>query len=159
MVHYYIPLATGNIAAMIHPKSNSVPNPDEAALSGFSAQSQMGLPEVLQMCCLSRRSGQITFRSGESYGFIYIQHGRVLHALCGTVQGEEAIYTMLTWPGGGFSLDEDILPHKKTVASTWEQLLFEGARRADRGATAPKSASPTITAAEPLSVRIHESQP
>jgi pSer/pThr/pTyr-binding forkhead associated (FHA) protein len=100
------------------------------------------------MCCLSRRSGQITFRSGESYGFIYIQHGRVLHALCGTTEGEEAIYAMLLWPGGGFSLDEDILPHKKTVTLTWEQLLFEGARRADRGATAPKSAAPTITAAE-----------
>jgi hypothetical protein len=119
----------------------------------------MGLPEVLQMCCLSHRSGQITFRSGESYGYIYIQHGRVLHALCGTVQGEEAIYTMLMWPGGGFSLDEDILPHKKTVDLTWEQLLFEGARRADVGMTGPKTTGATITTAEPLSVRIHDSQP
>jgi pSer/pThr/pTyr-binding forkhead associated (FHA) protein len=66
---------------------------------------------------------------------------------------------MLTWPGGGFSLDEDILPHKKTVGLTWEQLLFEGARRADHGLNMPRSASPTITTAEPLSVRIHESQP
>src|SRR5471032_2584555 len=144
---------------MSHPKSNSAPSPDDAQLSGFTSQSQMGLPEVLQMCCLSRRSGQITFRSGESYGFIYIQQGRVLHALCGTTEGEEAIYSMLLWPGGGFSLNEGILPHKKTVALTWEQLLFEGARRADRGETAPKSSSPTITASEPLSVRIHESQP
>ena len=159
MVHYYISLATANIAPMSQPNSNSNSNPEQSATSGFSAQSQMGLPEVLQMCCLSRRSGQITFRSGESYGFIYIQHGRVLHALCGTTEGEEAIYSMLLWPGGGFSLDEDILPHKKTVSLTWEQLLFEGARRADRGETAPKSSSPTITASEPLSVRIHESQP
>ncbi len=119
----------------------------------------MGLPEVLQMCCLSRRSGQITFRSGESYGFIYIQHGRVLHALCGTTEGEEAIYAMLLWPGGGFSLDEDILPHKKTVTLTWEQLLFEGARRADRGMTGPKSSAATITTAEPLTIRIQDSQP
>jgi len=125
---------------MSHPNSNPAPTPDKSGASGFSAQSQMGLPEVLQMCCLSRRSGQITFRSGESYGYIYIQHGRVLHALCGTTEGEEAIYSMLLWPGGGFSLDEDILPHKKTVSLTWEQLLFEGARRADRCATAPKSA-------------------
>jgi hypothetical protein len=66
---------------------------------------------------------------------------------------------MLTWPGGGFSLDEDILPHKKTVNLTWEQLLFEGARRADHGLNAPRSSAPTITTAEPLSVRIHESQP
>ena len=159
MVHYYIAVATGIIVAMSHPNSNTAPNSDQSGTTGFSAQSQMGLPEVLQMCCLSRRSGQITFRSGESYGFIYIQQGRVLHALCGATEGEEAIYSMLTWPGGGFSLDEDILPHKKTVSLTWEQLLFEGARRADRGLTQPKSASPTITTAEPLSVRIHESQP
>src|SRR6202453_2914881 len=159
MVHYYLPLATAIIAPMSHPNSNPTPNPDQSGTSGFSAQSQMGLPEVLQMCCLSRRSGQITFRSGESYGFIYIQQGRVLHALCGTTEGEEAIYSMLIWPGGGFSLDEDILPHKKTVTLTWEQLLFEGARRADRGVTGPKPSSATITTAEPLTMRTHESQP
>jgi pSer/pThr/pTyr-binding forkhead associated (FHA) protein len=159
MVHYYLPLATANIDAMSHPNSNPTPSPDSSAASGFSAQSQMGLPEVLQMCCLSRRSGQITFRSGESYGFIYIQHGRVLHALCGTIQGEEAIYTMLTWPGGGFSLDEDILPHKKTVTLSWEQLLFEGARRADAGMTRPKPSVATVTTAEPLTTRIQENQP
>ncbi|HEV3271952.1 MAG TPA: DUF4388 domain-containing protein [Candidatus Methylacidiphilales bacterium] len=160
MVHYYLSLATANIDAMSQQNSNPAPNtPDSSGASGFSAQSQMGLPEVLQMCCLSRRSGQITFRSGESHGYIYIQHGRVLHALCGTVQGEEAIYTMLTWPGGGFSLDEDILPHKKTVTLTWEQLLFEGARRADVGMTGPKSSTATITTAEPLTVRIQDSQP
>ena len=143
---------------MSHPKSNSVPSPDDAQLSGFTSQSQMGLPEVLQMCCLSRRSGQITFRSGESYGFIYIQQGRVLHALCGTTEGEEAIYAMLLWPGGGFSLDEDILPHKKTVTLTWEQLLFEGARRADSGMMRPTNTK-SITTAEPLTMRIQDSQP
>jgi pSer/pThr/pTyr-binding forkhead associated (FHA) protein len=145
---------------MSQPNSTPGPTPESTGTSGFSAQAQMGLPEVLQMCCLSRRSGQITFRSGESYGFIYIQHGRVLHALCGTTEGEEAIYAMLTWPGGGFSLDEDILPHKKTITSTWEQLLFEGARRADLGTNRPtKSLGPTITTAEPLTIRMYDSQP
>jgi len=83
-----------------------------------------------------------------------------LHALCGTIEGEEAIYTMLTWPGGGFSLDEDILPHKKTVTATWEQLLFEGARRADTGTVRlTKAAGPTITTAEPMTIRMYDSQP
>jgi pSer/pThr/pTyr-binding forkhead associated (FHA) protein len=145
---------------MSQPISNFGPTPEPAGNSGFNAQAQMGLPEVLQMCCLSRRSGQITFRSGESYGYIYIQHGRVLHALCGNVEGEEAIYTMLLWPGGGFSLDDGILPHKKTVTSTWEQLLFEGARRADLGTIRPtKLGGPTITTAEPLTIRMYDSQP
>jgi pSer/pThr/pTyr-binding forkhead associated (FHA) protein len=83
-----------------------------------------------------------------------------LHALCGNVTGEEAIYTMLTWPGGGFSLDEGILPHKKTVSATWEQLLFEGARRADSGTASNTIAlGPTITTAEPLTIRMYDSQP
>jgi hypothetical protein len=121
----------------------------------------MGLAEVLQMCCLSRRSGQITFRTGESYGFVYIQQGRVLHALCGTVEGEEAVYRMLTWPGGGFSLDEDILPHKKTISLTWEQLLFEGARRADgAGEGSSFIQNVPVTTSEPVtSSRAHDSQP
>ena len=147
MVHYYLSLATAIIDPMSHPNSNQAPNPDPSATSGFSAQSEMGLPEVLQMCCLSRRSGQITFRSGESYGFIYIQQGRVLHALCGVTEVEEAVYSMLTWPGGGFSLNEGILPHKKTVTLTWEQLLFEGARRADVGTLGPTPSKATITTA------------
>lgn len=126
---------------------------------GFNAQSQMGLAEVLQMCCLSRRSGQITFRSGESSGFVYIQHGRVLHALCGSVEGEEAVYRMLTWPGGGFTLNEDILPHKKTITLTWEQLLFEGARRADQGGSSLALATPVVTIEPTATNRSNESQP
>lgn len=141
---------------MSQQNTNPAPSSDP---SSFSGQAQMGLPEVLQMCCLSRRSGQITFRSGDSYGYIYIQQGRVLHALCGTAEGEEAIYAMIPWPGGGFTLDEDILPHKKTVTLTWEQLLFEGARRADVGMLKPKSNVATITTAEPLTIRIQDSQP
>jgi hypothetical protein len=118
----------------------------------------MGLPEILQTCCLSRRSGQITFRSGESYGFVYIQQGRVLHALCGTKEGEEAVYQMFSWDAGNFSLDQDILPHKKTITSTWEQLLFEGARRADATTLTPAN-SATITTLEPLALRTPDSQP
>ena len=145
---------------MSHSNSNPSADSDSTPSSGFSAQSQMGLAEVLQMCCLSRRSGQITFRSGESYGYVYIQHGRVLHALCGVIEGEEAVYRMLTWPGGGFSLDEDILPHKKTVNFTWEQLLFEGARRADQG-TGGLNVMPStpVTTSEPATNRSQESQP
>ncbi len=143
---------------MSYPNSNPSPSSDPTISQGFSTQSEMGLAEVLQMCCLSRRSGQIIFRSGESYGYVFIQQGRVLHAMCGTIEGEEAVYTMLTWPGGGFTLNEDILPHKKTITLTWEQLLFEGARRADQGGSITQSG--TVTTSEPVvSTRAHESQP
>src|SRR5580658_563332 len=136
---------------MSQQSNNPAPNPENIPSTSFNSQSQMGLAEVLQMCCLSRRSGQITFRSGESYGYVYIQHGRVLHAMCGVVEGEEAVYLMLSWPNGGFSLNEDILPHKRTINLTWEQLLFEGARRADIGpSNSIVTPSTPVTTAEPV---------
>jgi pSer/pThr/pTyr-binding forkhead associated (FHA) protein len=143
---------------MSQQSNNPAQDPEDVPSSGFNPQSQMGLAEVLQMCCLGRRSGQITFRSGASYGYVYVQHGRILHAMCGVVEGEEAVYLMLSWPAGGFSLDEDILPHKRTINLMWEQLLIEGARRADvRPRTAP--ANP-VTTVEPLtSSRIKDSEP
>jgi pSer/pThr/pTyr-binding forkhead associated (FHA) protein len=145
---------------MSYQNINPAPDSGLPASSGLSSKSQMGLAEVLQMCCLSRRSGQITFRSGESYGFVYIQHGRVLHAMCGVNEGEEAVYLMLSWPGGGFSLDEDILPHKRTVNLSWEQLLLEGARRADLGGGPKQPMGAPVTTPEPMtSTRSKDSQP
>jgi len=159
MVHYSNSVATANITAMSYPKSSPSPDGEDAVSVNFPTQSQMGLAEVLQMFCLSNRSGQITFRSGESYGFIYLQHGRVLHSMCGVIEGEEAIYRMLNWPAGGFSLDQDILPHKKTVTLTWEQLLFEGARRADGALTDSGSVMAVVTTIPVKSTRAKESQP
>lgn len=146
---------------MSQQSNNPVPDPENTPSAGFNPQSQMGLAEILQMCCLSRRSGQITFRSGQSYGYVYIQHGRVLHAMCGVVEGEEAVYLMLSWPGGGFSLNEDILPHKRTIDFTWEQLLFEGARRTDIGLSGDlvTPSTPVITPEPVTSSRVKDSEP
>ena len=145
---------------MSYQNSNPAPDSGVPTSPGLSSQSQMGLAEVIQMCCLSRRSGQITFRSGESYGFVYIQHGGVLHAMCGVNEGEEAVYLMLSWPGGSFLLDEDILPHKRTVNLSWEQLLLEGARRADLGGGTKQPMGAPVTTPEPLtSTRTKDSQP
>jgi pSer/pThr/pTyr-binding forkhead associated (FHA) protein len=128
-------------------------NPDSASYNSdpgaTGSQGQMELAAILQMCCLSRHSGQITFHSGQSYGYVFLQQGKVLHAVCGVVEGEEAVYLMLTWPAGGFTLDEDVLPHKRTIELTWEQLIFEGARRADIGMTSWSDPSIPVTTAEP----------
>jgi pSer/pThr/pTyr-binding forkhead associated (FHA) protein len=124
----------------------------------FTSQPETALAEILQTSCPARKSGQILFRSGPSYGYVFLQQGQVLHAMCGTVEGEEAVYGMLSWPNGHFTLDEDILPHKRTINITWEQLLFEGARRADVGSVSPLLTP--VTTANPLtSTRAKDSLP
>jgi pSer/pThr/pTyr-binding forkhead associated (FHA) protein len=141
--------------------SDPLPEGNGLASVGFNSQGPMGLAEILQMCCSGHRSGQITFRAGELSGYVYLQHGRVLHAVCAGVEGEDAVYRMLGWPEGTFALDEGILPHRKTVKLTWEQLLFEGARRADSISQTASSApvSATVTAEPVTSSRTGDSMP
>ncbi len=126
---------------------------------GLPSPIDTGLAEILQSICTARRSGQLTFRSGPSFGYLFLQQGQVLHAMCGTVEGEEAVYLMLSWPPGSFALNDDILPHKRTIFSTWEQLLFEGARRADVSAVAARQMGPVTTANPLTQTRTKDNQP
>src|SRR5579871_2444019 len=103
----------------------------------FPDHSSSGLAEILQAACSEHRSGQITFRSYGSFGYVFLHQGQVLHAVCGAAEGDEAVYQMLAWPPGHYVLNEEILPQQRTITATWEQLHFEGARRADVGAIAP----------------------
>ena len=47
-----------------------------AAPNGLPLQGNAGLAEILQSISGSRRSGQLTFRSGASYGYVFLQQGR-----------------------------------------------------------------------------------
>ena len=126
---------------------------------GFPYPSGASLAEILQAACAAHRTGQITFHSDGSFGYVFLQQGQVLHAVCGTTEGEEAIYQMLVWPPGPSSLSEDILPHHRTITSTWEQLLLEGANRADAGGVTPRNVEPIVTASPTTAVRAKDSQP
>ncbi len=126
---------------------------------GLPAPVETGLAEILQSICSARRGGQLTFRSGPSFGYLFLQQGQVVHAICGTVEGEEAVYLMLSWPAGSFVLKDDILPHKRSITATWEQLLFEGARRADVGAVSRQQMGPVTTAHPLTQTRAKDNQP
>jgi len=159
MVHYYDGDATGISVLMSQANGDFLRGLHPAVPGGVSTQVEAGLAEILQPICSARRNGELTFRSGESYGYLFLQQGQIIHAMCGTLEGEEAVYLMLSWPPGTFLLNDDILPHKRTITATWEQLLFEGARRADVGVISPPQKGP-ITTPHPLTqTRAKDNQP
>ena len=135
------------------------PGTTQTPPGGFPTQSESGLAEILQAVCTAHRTGQLTFRSAGSYGYVFLQQGQVLHAVCGTVESDEAVYQMLAWPPGVYQLNEDILPHHRTITSTWEQLLFEGASRLDAGVVTLPNVEPVTTAHPTTAVRAKDSQP
>jgi CheY-like chemotaxis protein len=108
------------------------------ALTGTATQEgfhgvmrRVGLQEVLQMECLGRKSSVLEISTVQARGQVFICDGSVVHAQCGSFEGEEAFYRLLSFRGGRFNLQPYSEPAKRTISGQYEFLLMEAARLAD----------------------------
>lgn len=92
---------------------------------------QIGLQDVLQLSCLTRRSMVLRVRSRQAEGTIYIRTGEIIHAVCGEWLGQEALNELLCLAAGDFELESFIEPPEETISQKWEFLLMEAAREND----------------------------
>ncbi len=98
---------------------------------GFRGVMQVGLQDVLQMECLGRKSSVLRVTAGNRCGQIYIADGEIVHAECGQLQGEMALYSLLGLSGGEFNLQPFNEPARRTISGQYEFLLMEAARLRD----------------------------
>jgi CheY-like chemotaxis protein len=108
---------------------------------------QVGLPDVLQMECLNRKSSVLEVKAGSDSGRIYIEDGSIIHAESRTRHGEPALFQLLALGGGEFHLKPFSRPSRHTIDGHWESLLMEAARLRDEAAAAP--ATPVEAEVEP----------
>lgn len=114
---------------------------------GFKGVMQrVGLHEVLQFECLGRRSSILEIFTGKVRGRIYICDGTIVHAVCGNLQGEVALYSLLALRGGEFNLLQFTEPAQRTIEGSWEMLLMESARLSDEAAQPAERRSPAAAA-------------
>src|SRR5581483_7389930 len=92
---------------------------------------QFSAAEILQMSCLSQRSGRFTFKSGRGNSEIYLQHGAVRHAVFGELEGESAVAEIFRWRQGRFYFEEGIISHEQTVDRPWAHLLIDNLQKLD----------------------------
>jgi hypothetical protein len=92
---------------------------------------QFSAPEILQMSCLSQRSGRFTFKSGRGNSEIYLQHGSVRHAVFGQLEGEAAVAEVFRWRQGRFYFEEGIISQEQTVDRPWAHLLIDNLQKLD----------------------------
>jgi hypothetical protein len=92
---------------------------------------QFSAAEILQMSCLSQRSGRFTFKSGRGNSEIYLQHGSVRHAVFGTLEGESAVAEIFRWRQGRFYFEEGIISQVQTVDRPWAHLLIDNLQKLD----------------------------
>ncbi len=92
---------------------------------------QLGLPDLLQVLSQSRRTGRLIITAEEETGIIFLEDGHVFDASLNEIQGEHAVYRLLAWEKGEFSLDPSIRPEKRVIHKSLDGLILDGLRMID----------------------------
>ena len=98
----------------------------------------MSLASIIQMNCEERIVGLLHLQRPGQEGRIYFDQGRIVHAETQGLKGEEAVYKMLRWDQGVFTLKMEVTPPQETIQSDWSGLILEGMRRIDEGQSGPE---------------------
>lgn len=102
----------------------------------------MNVSDLIQVQCNAGERAALVVQHDDREGTIYFDAGAVIHAACGSLQGEKAVYELLTWETGTFEVVPDLRPALITITGPWSALIMEGLRRYDeRQAAQPVSHS------------------
>lgn len=117
--------------------------------NGFKgAVAGLSLTDVIQLKGHNKYTGAISVEYGDNHGIIYFIDGEIIHAEQGEESGEQAIYKIIKWPGGTFTIQPEMTTNICTIHYRTDFLLLEALRRLDEenaGASANKSAGPSVT--------------
>jgi CheY-like chemotaxis protein len=92
----------------------------------------MPVIDVIQTIEVSRKSGVIQFVADRHRtAAIYFRDGKVIDAEAGTLQGEDAVYRLLTWSEGEFEVVFRTVRRREVITTSSQGLLMEGMRRLD----------------------------
>lgn len=99
----------------------------------FSGQlSDMGVVDLIQTIEVSRKTGVIHFRADEKrQATMFFKDGQVIDAEAGHLQGEDAVYRLLTWSEGEFEALFRPVRRRPVIEMPSQSLLMEGMRRLD----------------------------
>lgn len=104
--------------------------------------------DFVQMVLLSRKQKLISITDPVTMqmGLLYLKHGDVIHAECGSVQGEQAFHTIMAMKSGMFSDMPWIDPPQRTINAPFNHLLMEAARIMDESSSNLQDLEATVEA-------------
>ena len=116
---------------------------------GFTGKlDQFDLVDIIQLCCISKRTGRLQIARGAERGVLYLRSGQIIHAVSGGLEGDAAAYEIVGWSSGQFSFDDGLQPEKQSIQTGWEHLIMEAVRQRDER-TAAQNAEHTADAEDP----------
>jgi CheY-like chemotaxis protein len=87
--------------------------------------------DLLQTIAVSGKSGVASVKRGEREAWLYFDRGQIIDAEVGDLQGEEAVYRVITWTTGIFDLEFRAIERPRVIDVPQAVLLMEGLRRVD----------------------------
>lgn len=81
--------------------------------------------DVLQMCCLSRRSGALQLVKEMKNGLVFLRNGKIVHAETTAARGRDAVAEMVGWKWIEFAYERSVRPPLETIKSEWHEILIE----------------------------------
>jgi CheY-like chemotaxis protein len=81
--------------------------------------------DVLQMCCLSRRSGALQMVKESKNGLVFLRDGRIVHAETAAARGRDALAEIAKWKFVEFAYERSVRPPMETITEAWDEILIE----------------------------------
>jgi CheY-like chemotaxis protein len=93
--------------------------------------SQLGIADLLQMLAMNKRSGRLSLASGGERGEIQVGEGRPMNARIGAIEGEKALFRLVSWMEGTFSFTPGPASSRPRIQRSMEDALLEGMHQSD----------------------------
>jgi len=113
----------------------------------------VSLSDLIRLNCQEMNEAKITVEYLGKEGVVFCSGGELIHAATGSLEGEEALYELLRWKAGSFSIQYGITLTDRTIERDWNSILQEGTLDFDTGEV---STAPTAAAEDKFSRLAHD---
>lgn len=136
-IHPFPQSKTPEHLTLVEPSADEADSPPS---SGFVAYLEhASLDDLLQLENQSHSTGVFGVISGENQGYLHLQAGELIHAETDALEGEEALFLILSWNDGRFAQCPLPLSNRRTIDKSLELLLLMRTKRADESAQSTPS--------------------
>lgn len=103
--------------------------PGESVLRG--SLTQMNTMDLLQSLDMGHKTCALTLSNNGEQCQLFFNDGQINHAVYGNLQGDEAVYKVLSWTGGNFEINFAGSSSQQSTTRSTQGLLLEGLRLLD----------------------------
>ena len=128
----YIKEVTSRVETLLHKRAKDMISAEDGEQVEGSLE-DVTMIDLLQTIESEQRSGTIHLQRGSNLASVHFKDGNIMDALCGKLHGEEAIYRLMLWPKGHFTIRyHDLGKRADHIDKDATALLIEGIQRLER---------------------------